>query len=122
MATDPPIGTRIKKRRQILGMTQRDLAERLDVSPSTVANWETGKHFPLRYLGAVEHVLGISLDEEEDRPRFKPVSDNLRREIAEVLGDDIDAQRYVIGVLEGTLSRPEANGVPSQERPGRSAR
>jgi transcriptional regulator with XRE-family HTH domain len=64
MAADPHIGTRIKKRRQVLRMSQGDLAVKLGVSKSTVANWERGKHFPLRHLGAVEEVLGISLDDE----------------------------------------------------------
>lgn len=62
MAADPHIGTRIRKRRQVLRMTQDGLAAELGVSKSTVANWERGKHFPLRYLGAIEDVLGVSLD------------------------------------------------------------
>lgn len=72
MAADPAIGTRIKKRRQVLDMTQQDLADALSVSKSTVANWETGKHFPLRYLGKVEQVLGISLDEADDELEIPP--------------------------------------------------
>lgn len=60
MATDG-IGTQIRKRRQVLGMTQDELAAELHVSRSTVTSWESGKHFPLRYLGAIEHVLGVSL-------------------------------------------------------------
>lgn len=68
MATDRTIGTRIRKRRQVLGMTQDDLAAQLHVSRSTVANWESGKHFPLRYLGAVEHVLGIDLSDGSAPP------------------------------------------------------
>jgi transcriptional regulator with XRE-family HTH domain len=61
MATEPRIGTKIAKRRQELGMTQQGLADELGVSKSTVANWESGKHFPLRKLGKVESVLGVSL-------------------------------------------------------------
>lgn len=62
VATELSLGTRIKRRRQVLRLTQEDLAVRLGVSKSTVANWESGKHFPLRYLGAVEQELGISLN------------------------------------------------------------
>ena len=98
MATDPPIGTKIARRRQVLGMTQQDLAAELNVSKSTVANWETGKHFPRRYLGRVEAVLGISLD---GRPEAEPISDDLRAQIHRELGPE--AARRVIGVLEGTL-------------------
>ena len=121
MATDPPIGTKIRRARERKRMSQEELAEAVGVHRVTVSQWEADRAYPRNRIGALEEVLGISL-EDEDRPRFKPVSDNLRREIAEVLGDDIEAQRYVIGVLEGTLSRPEADDAPSQERPGRSAR
>lgn len=73
MAADSRIGTTIKKRRQVLGMTQQDLADALGVSKSTVANWESGKHFPLRYLGKVEAVLGISLSPAgDDEPPIPP--------------------------------------------------
>jgi transcriptional regulator with XRE-family HTH domain len=62
------LGSRMRKRRQIIGLTQQELARQLGVSKSTVANWESGKHFPLRYMGKVEEVLGISLDDEEQMP------------------------------------------------------
>lgn len=114
MATDTPIGTRIRKRRQVLGMTQRELAGRLGVSASTVANWETGKHFPLRYLGRVEAVLGVSF-EGDDEPRFRPVSDELRELIAEQLPGDPETQAFIIAIMEGTASRPGA-GRAQQER------
>lgn len=47
-------------------MTQAELAARVGVAKSTVANWETDKHYPARYLGAVEAVLGVSLTDEPD--------------------------------------------------------
>jgi transcriptional regulator with XRE-family HTH domain len=68
MNDGPHVGTRIRKRRQVLRMTQADLAGQLDVSKSTVANWETGKHFPVRYQGAIEQLLGISLDDTGTQP------------------------------------------------------
>jgi transcriptional regulator with XRE-family HTH domain len=68
MASDTRIGTRIAKRRHQLGMRQEDLAEVLNVSKSTVANWETGKHLPTRHMGALEQVLGIQLDDPESSP------------------------------------------------------
>lgn len=49
------------------------------VNRTTVANWEAGKHFPSRYQGAVESVLGISLSGEQD-PVL--ISDGLRQVIA----------------------------------------
>ena len=93
MATDSAIGTRIRKRRQVLGMTQDEFAARLNVSRSTVANWESGKHFPLRYLGLVEEVLGVSLDEAEEPLEIPP-------DLQELLDNLTDRQReYVIDRL-----------------------
>jgi transcriptional regulator with XRE-family HTH domain len=66
------IGVRIAKRRQALRMTQEDLAAELGVSKASVANWESGKHFPKRKLGLIEAVLGVSLDEEPVPPRVRP--------------------------------------------------
>ncbi len=57
-------GKLIRKRRQALGMTQSKLAAEVGVDRSAVSNWERGRHFPLRFQGKVEEVLGISLDGE----------------------------------------------------------
>ena len=59
---------RIRKRRQVLRMTQADLAAKLGVAKSTVANWERGKHFPVRYQGPLEEILGIDLDAADAAP------------------------------------------------------
>lgn len=61
MATDPAIGTTIRMRRQQLGMKQTELGRLVGVDRASVANWESGRHYPLRYLGKLESVLGISL-------------------------------------------------------------
>ena len=69
MATELRIGTTIRKRRQALGMrTQQELAERIGVDRTTVANWENDVHYPTRYIGALEEVLGISLAGEDQDP------------------------------------------------------
>lgn len=49
-------------------MRQTDLAALLGVAASTVANWERGKSYPGRYLGAVEALLGINLTGGQDEP------------------------------------------------------
>ena len=113
MPAEPAIGQRIMRRRQALDMSQEELARLVNVSRYTVSNWEIGKHFPKRYLGKLEAVLGISLADRPVRPR--PVSDRLRREIAETLEDPED-QRRVIGLLEGTLTWPEPAGDESGPR------
>ena len=77
-----PIGARIRRRRQVLGWTQEELAGRLGVVKSSVANWESGKHFPKRKLGLIEAVLGISLDEKPGPPVVRP--ETLRQMYADI--------------------------------------
>jgi transcriptional regulator with XRE-family HTH domain len=59
-----PTGTRIAKRRHVLGLSQEELAERVGVTRDAVSAWERGKHFPHRHLGKLEAVLGISLSDD----------------------------------------------------------
>jgi transcriptional regulator with XRE-family HTH domain len=58
-------GTLIQRARQRKRLTQQELADALDVSRSAVVNWETGKHFPLRYVGAIEELLEIAIPAPE---------------------------------------------------------
>lgn len=58
MATGDPLGTRIAKRRQQLRLSQEQLAELLGVNRTSVANWESGKHYPQRHIGRLEELLG----------------------------------------------------------------
>lgn len=57
-------GRLIRRRRQLLGMTQDDLAKRIGADRSAVSAWERGVQFPLRFQGRVEDALGISLEDE----------------------------------------------------------
>lgn len=114
MDTDTAIGTKIKKRRQVLRLTQQELAATLGVSKSTVANWERGKHFPLRYLGAVESVLGISLDGEPPAvPELTPTDEWE----ASVLADrDLPEQWKISLVRESRAARAEYVRVKRERR------
>ena len=60
----PLVGARLRERRFENGMSLRELARRLDVSPSLVSQIETGKIQPsVRTLYAIVSELGLSLDE-----------------------------------------------------------
>jgi DNA-binding XRE family transcriptional regulator len=61
----PSVGVSIRKARQRKRMTQAELAQLVGVHESTVMNWEKDLHYPQRYAGAVEEVLGITLPEPE---------------------------------------------------------
>lgn len=54
-------GRRIARRRHVLRMNQRQLAEKVGVSRNTVSLWENDEMFPHNHLGALEAVLGINL-------------------------------------------------------------
>ena len=57
-------GESIKAKRELLGMTQQDLAEKLFVSRQTVCRWENGTRCPdLIMAKKIALVLGISVDD-----------------------------------------------------------
>ncbi len=110
---------RIAKRRQALRMTQGELAAKLGVSKSSVANWESGKHFPKRKLGLVEAVLGVSLDDEEsEEPELPP---EMMASVDRVLPPGDPRRQAVIDMLRQALADTSA-GVPAPAEPGRHRR
>lgn len=59
----------IKQAREELGMTQEDLAERLEVSRQAVSKWELGASLPSpENLELLEEVLGVSFPPPEESP------------------------------------------------------
>lgn len=57
-------GEAIKNRREELGLTQQDLAEKLFVSRQTVCRWENGTRCPdLIMAKKISLLLGISMDD-----------------------------------------------------------
>jgi len=112
--TDPRIiGTRIARRRHQLGWTQRELARRLGVSPTSVANWERGASYPQKRWGLVEQVLGITLS-EEPAPDIMPPG--LREHVREILPPDRAAA--VEAAIEAALRRETPARGPSGPREG----
>jgi transcriptional regulator with XRE-family HTH domain len=63
-STAPLVGAQLREKRFEVGLSLRELARRLDVSPSLVSQIETGKIQPsVRTLYAIVSELGLSLDE-----------------------------------------------------------
>ena len=53
-------GKIIKERRLELGISQAVLAEKVDVNPATVSNWETGNYLPTDdKIDKIGEILGI---------------------------------------------------------------
>jgi DNA-binding XRE family transcriptional regulator/mannose-6-phosphate isomerase-like protein (cupin superfamily) len=60
----PPIGDRLRATRQARGLSLRELADRLGVSPSLISQIETGRARPsVSTLYAIANELAISIDE-----------------------------------------------------------
>ena len=58
------IGENIKKARVAKGLTQKDLAEILDVNSSNLPNWEKGLYSPgIETLFQISDVLGVTVNE-----------------------------------------------------------
>ena len=73
----PPIGDRLRATRQERGLSLRELAERLGVSPSLISQVETGRARPsVGTLYAIASELNVSLDEllfpDADPSRARP--------------------------------------------------
>ncbi|MDH3499252.1 MAG: helix-turn-helix domain-containing protein [Acidimicrobiia bacterium] len=54
------IASRIEKDRTRLGLTRRDLADRVGVSRSTIFNWESGRRIPVEKCATIAAALGIA--------------------------------------------------------------
>lgn len=81
MATEPAIGTRIRRARERRRWSQQRLADELQVNRKTIDNWENGRTSPRSSIGAREEVLGVRLDGEPEPP--PGISDDLRAAIME---------------------------------------
>ena len=58
------IAERIKKRRNMLGISQMELSDALGVTPQSISKWERAKSAPdLDNLMALAEILGITVDE-----------------------------------------------------------
>ena len=60
------LGEKLKQRREMLNVTQRQVANELGVTVTTVQNWEAGRHIPKLYpaqMKALCDLLKITLDE-----------------------------------------------------------
>ncbi|MBO4636070.1 MAG: helix-turn-helix transcriptional regulator [Clostridiales bacterium] len=58
------LGEQIKKHRNIAGLSQEALAERIYVSRQTISNWETSKNYPdINSLIRLSEVFGVSVDD-----------------------------------------------------------
>lgn len=73
------LGDRIRSAREAAGLSQGQLAEKVNVATRTIWNWERGGASPRSKLGALERALGVQLrgqlDDSRDAPRLPDATD-----------------------------------------------
>lgn len=97
-------GDVIKKRRLEKGISQKELAERLGLSPQNIAQWETGKRNPkIQTLEKIAAALEI------------PITDLLPEQMAYISQDDYE----MIHLLRPDLNITEIlQNIPPDPSPG----
>lgn len=82
MATEPRLGTTIKRARERKRWTQQQLADRVGVNRKTVDNWENDRSSPRSSIGVLEDVLGTSLSPEA--AGGESLAQQMRRKLGEL--------------------------------------
>ena len=93
-------GEKLKEARKEAGLSQDQLAEKLAVSRSAVAKWETGKGMPdVNNLKAMAELLDISLDyllDEDEKISFHEVKEPINLDDYEKSGTCRDKKDAVV--------------------------
>ena len=84
------LGEKLKKARKEAGLSQEQLAEKLSVSRSAVAKWESGKGMPdVNNLKVIAQLLDVSVDyllDEEEKLSFNETKEAIDLDSFEVTG------------------------------------
>lgn len=118
MTSEPAtLGTRIRRARERVRLSQEGLARAVGASVRAVGDWENDRRKPRNRLGALEEVLGVSLDDEEEQQR-PAVPPSLLREIMYTDGLTLEQRQAVIAAVEATLARERSGaGASAAEVP-----
>ena len=82
------IGRFIAAQRKQLSMTQRELAEQLNMSNRAVSKWETGEGYPdITVLPALAEILGVTVDELLEGEKNAPGRDTGNMGVNTTAGD-----------------------------------
>lgn len=120
------LGEKIRHARKSGGLSQEQLGEKMCVSRSAIAKWETGKGMPdVENLKILARLLNVSMDSLlDDSEAAAPVREAFRladfgRGCEKVQKDRMMRRRFPGAVIESLLGRPE---LTEQERVVDSAR
>lgn len=82
------IGTIVRERRELAGLTQRELAERIGTTQAAISKIEVGRTLPgLELLERVADATGGPITLTVGATRRRPTRIELRRRVRRVLGD-----------------------------------
>lgn len=99
-------GAFIQQRRKELGLTQNDLAEKLNVTSKAVSRWERGVGFPdIRLLEPLADALGLTLIElMQSKKMEEPVSaDQVSDAVAAIQKQEAYARKQKTDLFAGLL-------------------
>lgn len=126
-----PIGDNIKKYRIAQKLTQKELAEKANISRSYLADVENGRYNPsIEVLNAIAHALNVPASEflknnndnndntimQKINPKFKPIIDSLDR-AGDLQDEDIeDITNQLRFLIEYHRQKKRKNSPESPDR------
>lgn len=97
------IGKFIQEMRKAQSLTQRELAEKLNISDKTVSKWETGNGLPeVGLMLPLCEVLGISVNELlsgerlDEKQYFKKAEENIMDLLMDLLKEKAEAKKKIV--------------------------
>lgn len=105
------VGARIRRARELLGMSRFDLAVRAGVSPATIQRWEEGKLPSVNKLVKLAAVLDQAPDYLTEPPEKRAELQDLHDLLAEARGEAERGREALISTLvsiDARLSHIEA--------------
>ncbi len=103
-------GKLIKELRIENGFTQKELAEKLNISTAAISKWENGKGFPdISIIEPLSAELGISITEliKGEKTCTKPENDSLAKDIIEISKKEMKFEKtrqiFIIVIFLATI-------------------
>lgn len=110
-----PIGKRIQECRRALGITQADLADKLDISVSHMSSIETGRaNFGVETLMKITEILSVSADSllRTDIPEVSAIyASDINDLLKDCSAEEIDSMMAMLREMKTALikARPTNN-------------
>ena len=91
------IGRFLKELRKEMGITQEEVAEKLDVSSRTISRWETGANMPdISLLVNIAEIFNVSIPEIINGERKSEIMEKETKKVAEAMSDYATAEKAVV--------------------------